>query len=66
MIDVIEFTDNTRAFTVTETAQILKLDPTTVRKYLKEGQLHGEKIKARIYIDEAEIERFKEERTSHK
>ncbi len=63
---MIEFTDNTRAFTVTETAQILKLSPPTIRAFLKDGQLHGEKIKARIYIDEAEIERFKEERTSHK
>lgn len=62
MIDVIEFTDDTRAFSVTETAQILDLDPTTIRKYLKDGRLHGEKIKSRIYIDEAEIERFKEER----
>ena len=59
---MIEFTDNTRAFTVTETAQILELSPVTIRKYLSEGRIHGEKIKARIYIDEAEIERFKEER----
>lgn len=62
MIDVIEYTDNTRAFSVTETAQILDLDPTTIRKYLKDGRLHGEKHKSRIYIDEAEIKRFKEER----
>lgn len=62
MIDVIEYTDNTRAFSVTETAQILDLDPTTIRKYLRDGRLHGEKYKSKIYIDEAEIERFKEER----
>ena len=66
MIDVIEFTDNTRAFTVTETAQILNLTPPTIRSFLRDGQLHGEKLKGRVYIDEAEIERFKEERTSHK
>lgn len=62
MIDVIEFTDNTRAFTVTETAQLLELAPYTVRRYLKEEKIHGEKLKGRIYIDEAEIKRFKEER----
>ena len=59
---MIEFTDNTRAFTVTETAQLLELAPYTVRRYLKEAKIHGEKLKGRIYIDEAEIERFKEER----
>lgn len=62
MIDVIEYTDNTRAFSVTETAQILDLDPTTIRKYLRDGRLHGEKYKSKIYIDEAEIKRFKKER----
>ena len=63
---MIEFTDDTRAFNITETAQILELDPTTIRKYLRDGLLHGEKIKSRVYIDEAEIGRFKQERTSHK
>ena len=62
MIDVIEFTDNTRALSVTESAQFLQLDPTTVRKYLKDGKLHGEKIKGRVYINEAEIMTFKKER----
>lgn len=59
---MIEFTDDTRAFSVTETAEILDLDPLTVRKYLKEERLHGDKYKGRVYIHEEEIERFKKER----
>jgi len=55
---MIEFTDNTRAYTVIETAQILKRSLITVRKYLRDGKLHGEMLKHKIYIDETEIERF--------
>lgn len=59
---MIEYTDNTRAFSVTETAQILDLDPTTIRKYLKDGRLHGDKYKGKVYIAEAEILTLKKER----
>ena len=34
----------------------------TLRKYLREGKIHGQTVDRKIYIDEAEIKRFKEER----
>lgn len=61
MIDVIEFTDNTRAFDVIETAQKLDVTPQTVRSYEKEGRLEGQKIKGKLYIFEESIERLIQE-----
>ena len=57
---MIEFTDNTRAFDVIETAQKLDVTPQTVRSYEKEGRLEGQKIKGKLYIFE-EIERLIQE-----
>lgn len=62
MIDVIEYTDNTRAFDLLESAQMIGVVVPTLRKYLREGKIHGQTVDRRIYIDEAEIKRFKEER----
>ena len=62
MIDVIEFTDNTRAFDLLESAQMIGVVVPTLRKYLREGKIHGQTVDRKIYIDEAEIKRFKEER----
>jgi len=62
VIDVIEFTDNTRAFDLLESAQMIGVVVPTLRKYLREGKIHGQTVDRKIYIDEAEIKRFKEER----
>lgn len=59
---MIEFTDNTRAFDLLESAQMIGVVVPTLRKYLKEGKISGEIIKRKIYINEAEIKRFMEER----
>ena len=63
MIKLIEFTDNTRAYTLIETAEKLGVVVPTVRLYLKEGTLVGMKYKRQVYIHEEEIERFLEERS---
>ena len=61
---MIVFTDDTKAYDIIETAQILGLTPTSVRKYLYDGKLHGEKLKAesgkksKVYISHDEIKRF--------
>lgn len=59
---MIEFTDNTRAFDLLESAQMIGVVVPTLRKYLREGKIHGQTVDRKIYIDEAEIKRFKEER----
>ncbi len=58
---MIEFTDNTRAFDLLESAQMIGIVVPTLRKYLKDGLIHGEKIGRRIYINEEELERFMKE-----
>lgn len=63
---MIEFTDNTRAFDLLESAQMIGVVVPTLRKYLREGKIHGEPINRKIYINEAEIERFKKERSAKK
>lgn len=57
---MIEFTDNTRAYTVSETAMILDYAPNTVRYLIRHGSLQGEKHGRRLYIHEEEIARFKD------
>lgn len=65
---MIVFTDETKAFDIIESAQILGLTPNSVRRYLYEGKLHGEKLKGetgkkqKIYISMDEIKRFIKER----
>lgn len=62
---MIVFTDETRAFTVVESAKILGVAVPTLRKYLVDGLIHGEKLKSdrsRIYIAEEELQRFIKER----
>ena len=59
---MIEFTDNTRAFDLLESAQMIGVVVPTLRKYLREGKIHGQTVDRKIYIDEVEIKRFKEER----
>ena len=61
---MIEFTDNTRAYDVIESAKILGVVPATVRYYLREEKLHGQMIKTKLYIHEEEIERFLRERST--
>ena len=61
---MIVFTDDTKAYDIIESAQILGLTPNSVRRYLYDGRLHGEKLKsdsgkkAKIYISMDEIKRF--------
>lgn len=61
---MIVFTDDTRAYDIIETAQILGMTPNSVRKCLYAGRLHGEKLKGesakkqKIYISKDEIDRF--------
>lgn len=62
---MIVFTDNTKAFDVIETAQILGVAVSTMRKYLSDGLIHGERIKeakSKVYITQDEIKRFVKER----
>ena len=67
---MIVFTDETKAFDVIESAQILGLTPTSVRRYLADGRLHGEKLnsefgkKPKVYITMDEIDRFIKARCS--
>ena len=67
---MIVFTDETKAFDVIESAQILGLTPTSVRRYLSDGRLHGEKLKSefgkkpKVYISMDEIKRFIKARCS--
>lgn len=67
---MIVFTDETKAFDVIESAQILGLTPTSVRRYLADGRLHGEKLKSefgkkpKVYITMDEIKRFIKARCS--
>ena len=61
---MIVFTDDAKAYDVIESAQILGLTPTSVRRYLADGRLHGEKLKSefgkkpKVYITMDEIKRF--------
>ena len=61
---MIEFTDNTHAYDVIETADLLGVVPATVRHYLREGKIVGQMIKTKLYIHEEEIERFLRERST--
>ena len=59
---MIEFTDDTRAYDLLETAKMLGVVVPTLRKYLKDGLIYGEKYGQKIYIHEDEIRRFIQER----
>lgn len=59
---MIEFTDDTRAFDLLESAEMLGVVVPTLRKYLRDGLIYGEKIGQKVYIDEEELQRFIEER----
>jgi predicted transcriptional regulator len=62
---MIMFTNETKAYDVIETAQILGLAVGTVRLYLSQGKLHGERVKeerSKVYITQDEIRRFIKER----
>ena len=62
---MIMFTDDTKAYDVIETAQILGLAVGTVRLYLSQGKIHGERVKeakSKVYITQDEIKRFIKER----
>lgn len=61
---MIEYTDNTHAYDVTESAKLLGVVPATVRYYLREGKISGQMYKTKIYIHEEEIERFLRERST--
>lgn len=61
---MIEFTDNTRAYDVIESAKLLGVVPNTLRGYLKDGKINGQMYKTKIYIHEEEIERFLRERST--
>lgn len=67
---MIVFTDDTKAYDVTESAQILGVTPNTVRRYLYEGKIHGEKLKSefgkkpKVFISMDEIKRFIKARCS--
>ena len=67
---MIVFTDGTKAYDITESAQILGVIPNSVRRYLYDGKLHGEKLKSefgkkpKVYITMDEIKRFIKARCS--
>lgn len=45
-------------YSVLEVAKKLEITPTTIRKYLKEGKLKGQKIGNRYFIPEKNIKTF--------
>lgn len=47
-----------KLFTVTETAETLGITPQTVRAYIKQGRLKGQKIGRPILITENSIKQF--------
>lgn len=48
--------------TTSEAARLLGVERVTVNQYIRRGQLHAEKHGRDLFITEAEIERFKQER----
>lgn len=47
-----------KLFTVTETAETLEITPQTVRAYIKQGRLKGQRIGRPILITENSIKQF--------
>jgi len=47
-----------KLFTVTETADTLGITPQTVRAYIKQGKLKGQRVGRPILITENSIKRF--------
>lgn len=58
MIQLTEFTENTRVFNVQELSQILDFTPETVRKLIKSEKLKGMKIKGVLYVAEADLDEY--------
>lgn len=58
MIQLTEFTENTRVFNVQELSQILEFTPETVRKLIKSEKLKGMKIKGVLYVAEADLDEY--------
>ena len=50
--------ENTTAYTVQEVAEILHKTPTTVRKYIKDGELRAKQVGRPWYITERALEEF--------
>ncbi len=51
--------DNQRFYTTEEVAKILRVDPESVRRYVRSGKLRAIKLGGKfIRIDEADLERF--------
>ncbi len=47
-----------KCYTLKEAAEILKVYPDTLRRYIKQGKVNAVKIGARIRITETEINRL--------
>lgn len=58
MIQLTEFTENTRIFNVQELSKILEFTPETVRKLIKSEKLKGMKIKGVLYVAEADLDEY--------
>lgn len=58
MIQLTEFTENTRVFNVQELSKILEFTPETVRKLIKSEKLKGMKIKGVLYVAEADLDEY--------
>jgi len=58
VIQLTEFTENTRVFNVQELSQILEFTPETVRKLIKDEKLKGMKIKGVLYVAEADLDEY--------
>ena len=50
--------EGVKLFTVTETAETLGITPQTVRAYIKQGRLKGQRIGRPILITENSIKQF--------
>ena len=50
--------ENTTAYTVKEVAEILHKTPTTVRGYIKSGELKAKKVGRPWYVTEKALEEF--------
>lgn len=50
--------EKTTAYTVQEVAEILHKTPTTVRKYIKTGELKAKQVGRPYYITEKALEEF--------
>ena len=58
--------ENTTAYTVQEVAEILHKTPTTVREYIKRGDLKAKRVGRPWYITEKALEEFISPETTEK